>query len=95
MCPKCWNQPRKRRVAKSHGKEGRAGGLNSYSTKPFKGHHWVVDRDSEGKRIYGTRRCKNCGLPPPGRGDSKKKSALPIAFDVTKKRVVKSFRTDD
>ena len=83
---KCWGQPRKRRVAKGHGKEARTGALNSYRTKPYKGHQW------EGHGV--DRRCKKCGLPPPGKGDSNRKSPVSGQQEVTKKRVQKSFRVD-
>lgn len=92
---KCWNQPRKRRVAKGHGKEGRTGALNSYRTKPFKGHQWVVERDAQGNKIPGTRRCKKCGLPPPGRGDSKIKSPVSGHQETFKRKERKSFRVDE
>ena len=83
---KCWGQPRKRRVSKGHGKEGRSGSLNSYRTKPLKGHQWV-GQGSE-------RMCKKCGLAPPGHGDSRMKSSVPVMYDVRKKRVDISFRAD-
>jgi hypothetical protein len=85
---KCWGQPRKRRVSKGHGKEGRSGGLGTYRTKPSRGHQWVVDRDADGNKIPGTRRCAKCGLPPPGRGDSPKKSPVHINSETGIKRKV-------
>ena len=93
MC-KCWAQNRKRRVSKGHGKEGRSGSLNTYRTKPSRGHHWVVERDARGNKIPGTRRCKKCGLPPPGRGDSKIKSPVSISQDSMKRKTFQSFREE-
>ena len=68
---KCWGREKARRTRRTKGKKkvgGYAYSGGDYKTKSKKGHTWKVDRDRRGNPILRSRRCKDCGIKPPGKG---------------------------